>query len=202
MKILPSACADMLRRKTQLTANGFTVKAAMKNSVVSVRFLKAFQWANACFCCVLLLNVHCTQHMLQKRQKASFSAAMPLLLCGHVCVCAPVAYQQITGGKTPCMSAVRTTSKDICLFYARYTTENGIFGGFVVQGEVYASTVSNNLMNGLKHLQLESYFYICVSKMLTVHFRLLWWVFFLSFLVSELRRSYYNPTAQINRPVW
>lgn len=71
------------------------------------------------------------------------------------------------------MSAVRPTSKDICLFYARYTPENGMFGGFVVQSEVYASTVSNNLMNGLKHLQLESYFYICASKMLTVHFRLL-----------------------------
>lgn len=43
LKLLRSACVDMLKRKTQLTASGFTVKAAMKNSVVSVRrFFKRF----------------------------------------------------------------------------------------------------------------------------------------------------------------
>lgn len=96
-------CVDMLKRKTQLTANGFTVKAAMKNSVVSVRLiLKCFNEQMRFFFLfvffVLLLNVRRTQHMLQTCQKPYFSAAMSPLLSGHVCFCAPVAYQQITGG--------------------------------------------------------------------------------------------------------
>lgn len=71
-----------------------------------------------------------TQRTLQERQETLF-----MMLRGRVCICAPVAYQQITGGTPPvcvCVSAVRTNPKAIFLFYVWYTEENDMFWGFVV----------------------------------------------------------------------
>lgn len=45
-------------------------------------------------------------------------------------------------------------------------------GFFCLKGEVYAFTVSNNIMNGGTSAE-ESYVYFCACKMLTVHFWLL-----------------------------
>lgn len=66
-KLLRSACVDMLKRKTQPAASGFTVKAAMKNSAVSGRrFLKPFteQLRVSVVCC----SSTCTGHNTRCRQ--------------------------------------------------------------------------------------------------------------------------------------
>lgn len=130
-------CVDMLKRKTQLTANGFTVKAAMKNSVVSVRLiLKCFNEQMRFFFFVFFFRV-----TLKRAPYAAYAADMSktLFFCSNVsaaewtCLflrtcCLSTNYRRTP----PCKSAVRTNSKAICLIYVRYTAEHAMFGGLVV----------------------------------------------------------------------
>lgn len=66
----------MLQRKTMLTANGFTVKAAMKNSVVSVAVSQRVN--QLCSCCVLLANTSIC---------ATQQSHLVAVVCTCLCLC-------------------------------------------------------------------------------------------------------------------
>lgn len=163
----------MLKRKTMLTANGFTVKAAMKNSVVSVSFPERLN--QPCFCCVLLWNT-------------TVCATQQSQLFAVVCTCLYLCprYKQIVAGLQGwCYSQLR----GYISFMSDIIKKVPCFGGYVVKGGLCLH--SQQFFNGwveTSAVRLLRLLYF--SNVDCPFFWLLWWVLF---LLSELRRPYYIP---------
>lgn len=170
----------MLKRKTMLTASGFTVKAAMKNSVVSVCVSQRVN--QLCSCCVVLFNttICATQQLFA-------------VVCTCLYLCPDACKQIVAGLQVCCYRQLRGYISSL----SDTLKKRPCFGEYVVKGGLCLH--SQQFFNGwigtsaVRLLRLLSFSNVDCPFLAAL---------MSSFLVIWAQTALLHPSPQINGPVW